>query len=108
MESNVELVTNSFRRDVLTRGVVNSAAPTPCECGLYQYYSQKCGCLYKSVHLKCGNTLSENTGMPILCRAGRGRKVRVHDAVVPFHCAECRRKNVRWTGRSAEIKGGQS
>ncbi|KAI4868236.1 hypothetical protein F4820DRAFT_411280 [Hypoxylon rubiginosum] len=99
MASNVELVRNRFHKDMWKRAVTNTSARIPCSCGKYQYYSQKCGCLYTSVHLKCGKTLSDKSGLPILCKAGHGRKVRVWDVLVPFYCEECRIKNVRWAGK---------
>ncbi|OTA90058.1 hypothetical protein M434DRAFT_33883 [Hypoxylon sp. CO27-5] len=93
MEPNIDLVKRDFTGDVWNRAVLNNSAQDQCVCGTYQYYSQKCGCLYKSVFLKCGKTISEKTGDHILCPAGRGRKVRVETAMVPFRCAGCRRGN---------------
>ncbi|KAI1406787.1 hypothetical protein F5Y13DRAFT_176374 [Hypoxylon sp. FL1857] len=90
MDPKVDIVKRSFDKDVRKRGILNTSAREPCECGMYEYYSQKCGCLYKSVFLKCGKTVSEKTGNPILCQAGRGRNVKVESAVVPFRCASCR------------------
>ncbi|KAI1134272.1 hypothetical protein F5Y05DRAFT_398875 [Hypoxylon sp. FL0543] len=91
MEPHVDLVRKSFGKDVLNRGILNTSAREPCVCGLYQYYSQKCGCVYKSVFLKCGRTLSEKTGDPILCPAGHRRKIKVETALVPFRCRKCRK-----------------
>ncbi|KAI0381646.1 hypothetical protein F5Y04DRAFT_280726 [Hypomontagnella monticulosa] len=85
MDSQVDIVKRYFYVDVAKRAVVNTSAKEPCVCGCYQYYSQRCGCLYKSVHLKCGKTKSSN-GNVILCREGRRRKIRVESAVVPFRC----------------------
>ncbi|KAI1382884.1 uncharacterized protein F4822DRAFT_439224 [Hypoxylon trugodes] len=97
MDPNLDVVKRSFRTDVLKRKVVNTSAKEPCSCGLYQYYSHKCGCIYKSVHFKCGKTTSEKTGDRILCPSGRGRKIRVNSAIVPFNCAQCRRNGNRST-----------
>ncbi|KAI0112342.1 hypothetical protein F4776DRAFT_640947 [Hypoxylon sp. NC0597] len=95
MEPNVDLVKRSFAADVRKRAIPNTSTEDQCVCGTYQYYSQKCGCLYKSVFLKCGRTVSEKTGEAILCPAGRRRKVKVETAMVPFRCAECRRGNTQ-------------
>ncbi|KAI1447312.1 hypothetical protein F5Y02DRAFT_380532 [Annulohypoxylon stygium] len=91
-----ELVRNNFKIDVLKRAVVSNATVEPCACGKYQYFSQKCGHLYKSVYLKCGKFHSSKTGEPTLCRTGYQRVVDVCTAVVPFYCATCRKANVRW------------
>ncbi|KAI0834044.1 hypothetical protein F5Y06DRAFT_307218 [Hypoxylon sp. FL0890] len=101
---DVDIVKRSFGKDVLKRGILNASTQDPCPCGTYQYYSQKCGCLYKSVFLKCGKTISQKTGEPILCPAGHGRKIRVEDAVVPFRCQICRRGNERAINRQ-EVQG---
>ncbi|KAI1770579.1 hypothetical protein F4818DRAFT_446195 [Hypoxylon cercidicola] len=101
MAPNLELITRRFEKDVQKRGVTNPLAHDSCKCGQYQYHSQKCGCVYKSVFLKCGETVSKKTGDPILCRAGRGRIVKVQDVLVPFYCPKCRYNNVRWTGKAA-------
>ncbi|KAI6088725.1 hypothetical protein F4821DRAFT_257564 [Hypoxylon rubiginosum] len=99
MAPTTALVIREFDIDVYQRGVVNPASDHSCTCGSYQYYSQKCGCLYKTVLLKCGKTHSKK-GNTVLCREGRGRKVRVFDAMVPFNCAQCRRNNGRWKGQA--------
>ncbi|KAI0171672.1 hypothetical protein GGR52DRAFT_591531 [Hypoxylon sp. FL1284] len=110
MASGPELIKKSFEKDVLKRAV-NNTSDDPCSCGLYKYYSQKCGCIYKSVYLKCGKTISEKTGRPILCGLGRGRNVKVQDALVPFYCKNCRERGVRWNdkvGKGNEHQQGEA
>ncbi|KAI1086536.1 hypothetical protein F5B19DRAFT_478873 [Rostrohypoxylon terebratum] len=96
-ESGFELVRGSLKVDVLKRAVISAAPLNPCACGKYQYFSQKCGHPYKSVHLKCGKMTSAKTGRPVLCPAGRQRVVNVETAVVPYYCQSCRQSGVRWT-----------
>ncbi|KAI2625384.1 hypothetical protein GGS26DRAFT_600105 [Hypomontagnella submonticulosa] len=86
VDTQIDVVKRNFHKDVVHRAVFNTSAREPCACGCYEYYSQRCGCLYKSVYLKCGKTKSKKTGKAILCKAGYGRKVRVEDVVVPFRC----------------------
>ncbi|KAI1104843.1 hypothetical protein F4804DRAFT_341582 [Jackrogersella minutella] len=102
MKPDIHLVKRDFEVDVQKRGVLNIFAKEPCVCGLYTYYSQKCGCFYKRVFLKCGKTKSQKTGDSILCAAGRGRKIDVKTAMVPFNCEKCRTCSKRWTGSSNE------
>ncbi|KAI1759098.1 hypothetical protein GGR53DRAFT_471678 [Hypoxylon sp. FL1150] len=102
MSSNKDIVSREFELDVFKRGVLNPSASDPCKCGYYQYQSMKCGCIFKGVYLKCGRVFSSKTGAPILCKQGHGRRVQVHDAVVPFYCKECRDSGVRWKGQKAD------
>ncbi|KAI1451230.1 hypothetical protein F4805DRAFT_452128 [Annulohypoxylon moriforme] len=94
----IDLVKRDFDLDVMRRGVDNPNARRPCPCGLYRYYSLKCGHPYKKVHLKCGRSTSKKTGNVVLCSAGRSRVVDVETARVPFNCADCRRRGTRWIG----------
>ncbi|KAI0880147.1 uncharacterized protein GGS22DRAFT_175649 [Annulohypoxylon maeteangense] len=102
--NKVDLIKKGFELDVMKRAIDNTAARNPCPCGMYQYYSQKCGHLYKKIHLKCGRSTSKKTGDAILCSAGRLRRVDVETAMVPFHCSTCRQSGIRWIGRSDIIQ----
>ncbi|KAI1206531.1 uncharacterized protein F4807DRAFT_438334 [Annulohypoxylon truncatum] len=98
---NIVLLKKGFAQDVKKRAVENIEAKIPCVCGQYLYFSQKCGHVYKKVHLKCGKSTSKKTGKIVLCAAGRLRQVHVEDAKVPVNCKKCVNSSNRW--RTEEV-----